>query len=95
MEVLEYLESNKQYPTLVLEYEARKPHNTYQYRVTSVIALLDSLKFSRFPSKDKSDYTFIKICSSPDDNAKIAIFACYISFLSQKIIFLFVFIVFR
>ena len=34
-------------------------HDWNQYRVTSVIATLVSMKFSRFPSKDKSDYTFI------------------------------------
>ena len=35
-------------------------HERYQYRVMSVIAILDSMKFSRFLHKNKSDYTFIK-----------------------------------
>ncbi len=35
---------------------------SYRYKVTSVIAILTYLKFSRFPHKDKSENTFIKIC---------------------------------
>ncbi len=33
---------------------------SYRYKVTSVIAILTYLKFSRFPHKDKSENTFIK-----------------------------------
>ena len=51
MEVLVNLESNKQYPTLVQH--GAETHIPIQ--VMSVIALLDSLKFTRFPSKDKSE----------------------------------------
>lgn len=59
MEALVSLESNKQYPTLVL-YGARIRHIPIQEM--SVTAFLDSLKFNRFPSKDKSETLSSKIC---------------------------------
>ncbi len=58
MEVLVNLESNKQYPTLV-QYGV-KIHIPIQ--VMSAIAFLDSLKFTRFPSKDKSETLSSIIC---------------------------------
>ncbi len=45
---------------------------SYRYKVTSVIAILTYLKFSRFPHKDKSENTFIKIClSTGADGVKV------------------------
>ena len=51
VEVLEYLEPNKQYPTLV-QYEDRKPHTNTSDECNRFPWLM---KFSRFLHKDKSE----------------------------------------
>ena len=57
-EVLDYLEANKQYPTPVWlsEQSAR-----IAIQVMNEVHTLASLKFSRFPYKDKSENTFINM----------------------------------
>ena len=64
-EVLEYLCVNKQYPTPVLEVWGKESAAITICANTRWRVWLPSLrikKFSRFQSKDKSDYTFIEIC---------------------------------